>query len=382
MYGEVNKFTLVAYEKGNINNRTELNYQNNKNGKSHLSVIDMYTSGYMQYDFYSELLKQGVIKKEQKEFVIWYKEKDKIKQIPVIFYDSNIRKCSNYMHGIQYSENEEVKENKKFYNAAQALETEYKELCGKKFGEFISKVNDDSNSYNQLSMSEKQNYMNGNSFSARFVRMPYALSSIKGKVEDRILGISKDGGNTRVKGGKDYANNFGNIKNSILDSYRCFRDVYLYLKNNNNYEETHKDLDYKTIYEKQIEESINKEELKQIKEELIKTQKEDVIEQVKEEPKEIIYNFNHFERLLTNDDYALRSSFCDFAGTHKLLNKKAKQALWQIGQSFWFETDTDIYEKIGIISQFDSKHPGVLGKVVSDYYKFQAEADMQKKIHQ
>ena len=102
---DMNKFKLVVYEKNNISNRKELKIEGKE--KTCLSTIDMWTSTFLYSDLRDLLLKNGLITKEQTEFVIWYKEKNSIKQIPVIFKDDNIKIYSSYLY---LTENEDKNE--------------------------------------------------------------------------------------------------------------------------------------------------------------------------------------------------------------------------------------------------------------------------------
>ena len=361
---DMNKFKLVVYEKNNISNRKELKIEGKE--KTCLSTIDMWTSTFLYSDLRDLLLKNGLITKEQTEFVIWYKEKNSIKQIPVIFKDDNIKIYSSYLYLTEnedknefYSKLKKQKGDIAYEQAKEKTKEFYEKLKEITFWNFINKVNNDSEEYNQLSSEYKEKYMNGDNFSARFVRMPFIKSDIKTSVTDRIIGICRDSSNIRVKGGKLFTNNFGNIKKEIETSYRNFRDAYLFLKTNNNFENTHQDLDYKTIYEKQIDESKSKEELKSIKKQILETKSE----------VETIYNFNDLDRILTTGYYRLKNSFSNFADTQDYLTKKIKTYIYRAAQSDAYQND-EVNDYLSKIGDYDAKHPGCINKLITGYHQY------------
>ncbi len=378
MNKDENKFLFVAYEKNNIDNRKflcvydENKSKDSKNFKNKLSIIDRETSKYTSSQLYNLLLEKGLITKEKTEFVIWFKEKDTIKQIPVICNDSYIHEYTSYING---NDNEEYKQ--QFIN-----------LNKKTFWKFIEKVDQDSKNYDSLDENQKNDFMNGNSFAARFCRIPYSLSTLKTRVKDRIIGVFQDKDNLKVKSGKNYANNFGNIKRDIENSYRCFRDAYLFIKNNNNYELSHKDLEYEEVFKKQIRQKNIKDKNEKLKKEIIKMHeivkevlpivsltKNDIndlktigtdINEIKEK-KEEFYTINDYFRLIT--DFNTKETFNNFVWDSKLVTKKVKDYTNRICVSA-FDSESDNSYNMSVISDFDTKHPNIINKLIHEYYQY------------
>ena len=358
MNKDENKFTLFAYEKNNIENRQAIYFidkNGNKNKKTLLAQLDSITSKMNKDYLYKYLLEKGIIKKEYTEFVIFYNKKSKdenvIKQIPVIFNDYNIKMYSEYLLG-----NDDEDHKRKF-----------KKLNDSIFWSFIDILDKESLEYDKLDFGKKQNYMNGNSYSARFSRLPFALSSLKKRVQDRILGFYQDNQNFRVKDNKKllYSNSFG-IQNDIQTSYRSFRDVYLFLTNNKiNYEEDFKDLncdDYDSLFNEKTDKNLKNEQKSQEKNKLIELKQK--INKEFEIQKE--YTIEDYLNLLNDIDK--KESFNDFVYDSNLIPKKIKDYTNRIVRSFGPDDNENVYLESNI-RQFNNSHPGVINKLINDYYK-------------
>lgn len=222
MNKDINKFVLIAYEKGNINNRKSLKYYDKE--KYGLTFIDFYTSKYKKEEFYNKLVDNGVIKKEQTEFVIWYKEKDKIKQIPVIFNNIDIHIYSSYLKG-----NTDVKKTVDRLNKSV-------------FNRLINKLKIDLDKYDNNP--NKEYFINN----YEITKMPFMLHKYKERIQNRLIGIYDIKSDEYKKSGYNYNKNYENIRNDIETSYRCFRDTYLFLETDASFSMTYIDLSYDDIF--------------------------------------------------------------------------------------------------------------------------------------
>ena len=331
MNKDINKFSLVVYEKGNISNRKILIYTGKlkvESGKSKLSMIDNYTSRFSYDELYKQLLEKGIITKEQTKFVIWYKDGNIIKQIPVIYEDDIIRDYTTYMN---LDENK-IKE--EWTNEFRRLNNKYSEF-------FISKLDTDSKDYDKDKKPE--HFMENDSFSSRFIRMPFVKKELKNSVVDRIKGTKisyKDEESQLSKNCENYRKNYWHIKKNIESSYRCFRDVYIYLKNGENYEKTHKDLSYDDIFN-----NTNKETKK-------------------------IYNILEFFDLLENRNYgnALNEYMCGIEVLSKTIRNKINRYQKSMDR---FGDDYDIIMSDIII--YNNKHDNIIVNLLNEYMN-------QKKI--
>ena len=331
MNKDINKFSLVAYEKGNISNRKILIYTGKlkvESGKSKLSMIDNYTSRFSYDELYKQLLEKGIITKEQTKFVIWYKDGNIIKQIPVIYEDDIIRDYTTYMN---------LDENK----IKEEWTNEFRRLNNKYSESFISKLDTDSRDYDK---DEKQeHFMENDSFSSRFIRMPFVKKELKNSVVNRIKGTKisyKDEESQLSKNCENYRKNYWHIKKNIESSYRCFRDVYIYLKNGENYEKTHKDLSYDDIFN-----NTNKETKK-------------------------IYNILEFFDLLESRNYgnALNEYMCGIEVLSKTIRNKINRYQKSMDR---FGDDYDIIMSDIII--YNNKHDNIIVNLLNEYMN-------QKKI--
>ena len=335
MLREVNKFRLVAYEKDNIANRKELNFTHTDSGKTYLIFIDNVTSKYTQEEFYSKLLEKGAISKEQTEFVICFKEDGKIKQTPVIFNDQKISKIFNEKGEFDIEK--------------------YNELASTTFWKFKENVLDvDSKTYDGLKEYEQKNYegnkcLNGDSNLAKFTRLPYILKELRDCICHRILGVYEnfaDKTTPRTKECKNYKSNFGHIKELIIlendkCSYRCFRDVYLFMKEINK--------------QKQVSTSKEIEQLKQAKKELLATNTP--VEEI--DSKNLIYFVRDFIELAKDDE------FNEFIWNCKLVTKKVKDATNKLNKSL-FDSEVDMSLQRTIL-EFSGKHPGVINQLIHKF---------------
>lgn len=338
MLREVNKFRLVAYEKDNTTNRKELSFTHTDSGKTYLIFIDNVTSKYTQEEFYSKLLEKGAISKEQTEFIICFKEDGKIKQTPAIFNDKKINKIFN--------------EKGKF-----DIE-KYTDLAKTTFWNFKENILDiDSKTYDGLPEEEKKNCegkdcLNGDLNSSKFTRLPYVLGELRDCICHRILGVYEDFADKttpRTKECKNYKSNFGHIKELIIPendkcSYRCFRDVYLFMKEINK--------------QKQVSASKEIEQLKRVKEEVLKS----VIKTEETNSKDIIYVARDFIELARNN------KFNEYVWNSKL-PKKIRETTNKINKSFFDSEADSSLERI--ITDFSNKNSSKINKLIHQFKKNQ-----------
>ena len=323
-----NKFILVAYEKDNILNRKCLKFTTKINGKEKvldkysLSMIDKYTSSYSHLEFYKRLLSKNSIKKEQTEFVIWYKYKDVIKQLPVIFNDKNIKLYSEYVIGLNCKDNN--------YNDDIHIK-KYDELNLNIWKDFIYSVDMDSYKYDMLNSFEQENFMNLDTFVTRFLKLPFALYEEKAKVENRILGTYNIKYDKRIKSNGSLRKNEYDIKNDMLDSYRSFRDKYIFLQDTS--------IDYKNMYRDLTLEDLEK--------------------------KEVIYTLNDYFNLLNSS--LTRRSFNDFVYNSSLVTKTVKNYTNRLANSFFDSESEDDYSR-SVIEKFNRTHPNIINKLINEYY--------------
>lgn len=356
MNKDMEKFNLFVYEKGNPENRKPIYYvgpDGKRNEKSSLALLDSATSSVTKQKLYNYLLKKGAISKEQTEFVIFYNEKKSgksvIKQLPVIFDDNNIRLYSEYILGNQ---NEEHK-------------TKFEKLNKSTFFDFVEVVDRDSDTYDKLSVEEQQKYMDGNSFSAVFSRLQFPLTTFKRRISDRIIGYYQVDIHSRTKENKRLRwANFNGIKNDIETSYRCFRDAYLYLrKDRTNLEENYKNIECDN-YEELFKTKTNLEKIVEEKEKLQKVRK--VL--TEEKDVNIKYNVDDYLRLISNHE--TRNSFNDYVWESKVITKKVKDYTNRLANSMFDSDSEDAYSE-SVIRAFDSTHPGVIDKLIHEYYKLE-----------
>ena len=217
-FKDQNKYLLVAYERGNINNRRFVNFssgEDKKITKSKLMNIDNYTSNYTKQELYKNLLELGIITEEKTEFVIWSKQtidkKVYIQQTPVIYNDKVI---NTYTHALHYSD-----------ICIDYINKEAENLNKK----FIYNIDQDSKKYDSLSEQNKEQFKNTNSFSKKFMDLEYVNQDIRNAVSHRVYGIPYIEKNKLIKSGRKYSNIYGNVLNKIKENYRNFRNVYQYI---------------------------------------------------------------------------------------------------------------------------------------------------------
>ena len=329
MNKDESKFILVVYEKNNFDNRKFINI-NGKKG-CFLSLLDSATSKYKKEQFYDALVNSKIIDKEHTEFVIWYKEKKLIKQLPVIFDDYNIKIYSEYING--NNDKEHIKK--------------YEDLTDSTFWNIIKILDKESKEYDKLGKDEQDNYLNNNSLCSKISRMPFALYKFKSSVKDRIFGVYQDKDNRRVKNNLSYCRNFSNIKKYIETSYRCFRDSYLILRNNINYEELYKDLDFNELNNKLVE-------LKQ-------EEKKELLNKSMDEKE---YNVIDYLELINN--FETRFTFNDFVYESSLVSKKVKDYTNRLAQSMFDCEDINI-EAENVIKSYYFNHKDKINKLIHEY---------------
>ncbi len=322
MNKDVEKFLLVAYSKNDFNNRKYLTL-NGKKG-CFLASIDSQTSKYSKENLYKELLEKNVIREEHTEFVIWFKQKDVVKQLPVIFNNDDIRMYSEYLLGFNDEDHTE-----KFDIMNENL-----------FQKFVHFLDIDSDKYDKLSYDEQIKFMDSDSFTARFCRLPFALSESKNRVEDRILGPYQYKEEKRVKSKATLNRNYHNLRNEIRDSYRSFRDKYIFLNSKENFEELYKDLKIEDLNKKIVQQDTD------------------------ETQEEVVYGIRDYVNLLTSSD--TRESFNDFIYNYPGLPKKTKDYTNRLAQSM-FDSDSEDDYSVNVIYSFSKSHPGVINELIHEF---------------
>lgn len=327
------KFLIVVYSKYDSNNRKYINV-GGKKGRT-LASIDIITSRCTKDNFYKLLLENNVINNDQTEFVIWFKQGDVIKQLPVIFDCEKIKMYAEYLEG----------------NNDEAHTLEYDTLNGNTFSKFMHELDIDSDKYDKLSNEDKNNFMNLDSTSARYCRYEFAKTDSKEKVKGRILGPYqyKDGEKTRIKNKATLNRNFYGIKDEMLASYRSFREKYLilYLDNDKNYDKLYKDLSIEDV------------------------KNGTAILPIHEIEKNIVdkkYTIDDYLYLISDKTYG--QEFNDFIYHKTSLPKSIKEntnRLFEIYRTLYGEQNIYLFESE--IKNYNSKRPGVINKVINDFYK-------------
>ncbi len=363
----INKFVLVAYEKGNISNRKLLKFSvKTKNGKIKeldkygLPSIDRVTSGYSYVSFYQKLLEKGAIKKGQFEFVIWCQQKDRIVQFPVIFCDERIKMYAEYVENSSLNSEEHT--------------INFDTLNNNVFYKFVHKLDIDSSEYDRLSEEEKEDFVNGDSFTARFLRVPFVLKEEQNRALDRILGPYQYKDEKRVKSVASIERNRQNIKNGICGTYRSFREKYLFLKDTTlDYENLYKDL---TIEDLEVKEEI-KNEVNDIQENTQLIVLNEILGNYSEEKK---YDDDDYINIICNKE--IKESFEDFIYYQTSLPKKIKDythMLLQDSYDFYGGSDSNKIYNEGKIRDYAKEHSDIINKVIHTYYKFIKEQKINTK---
>lgn len=347
------KFLLVAYSKNDSNNRKYLN----PNGQKYctLARLDSMTSRCSKEVFIETLLKNNIIKEDQTEFVIWFKQGDVVKQLPVIFGFDDLKEYAEYLLG----------------NNDEDHTMNYDTLNNNIINKFVHQLDIESEDYDKLSEEEKVKYMDSDSYSARYCRYEFAKTDSKERVRGRILGSIqfKDNERKRVKNKGTLNRNYYGIKNEVLSSYRSFREKYVILHvDNGDFDKYYKDLSIEDL-NKKIAKLPSQLEQESIIENSIKNSND---KSELEILKKVLGNYNE-ERIYTLGDYVellsnkeTKDSFNDFIYYNSDVTKKVKDYTNRMCNSM--NDDNENLEAIDVIEKYHHSHPNKINQLIKKYY--------------